>query len=535
MSPAHRTRRPASALRLRTVVATFVAFAAALFGSPTTVARGQSDDDALARIRKTGSLRYGIDTSGAAPFSFLDPADPDRLVGFEIEIVDELARRLGVVATPVRGDWAALIDAMLGGRCDIVLNGVERTPERARVVAFTADYYTYAQQWTVRVADRERLRDLATIAAAPEARIGVLGGSASVDVLRDAGIASHRIVAYDDSIAPYAELQLGRVDAVLAESIIAAYYCGRSTTLHNVEPTFAPGVYAACLRPNDATLRIALDEHLAAMKADGTLGRILQRWGLWSDRQPSLGIERGPVTERIALSVGDTGERDATTVVGFLARATVTTLLLTVLSMPIAFVGGLFLALWMRSRRAVLRVPAWCYVQVVRGTPLLVQIFFVYYTLPQLGVALGAAEWLTFDPFLVGVLCLAGNYAAYEAEIHRAGIDAVPRGQWEAAAALGMSERTALRRVVLPQSFKIILPPVWNDVIAMLKDSSLVSVIGVPELMNAALNLGKSRFSVPEFLALAAGVYLVLSLLADRLGKVLEGRMRRGPAAMVAR
>ena len=241
------------------------------------------------------------------------------------------------------------------------------------------------------------------------------------------------------------------------------------------------------------------------------------------------------MTERIALAIGDTGSRDATTVVGFLARATATTLLLTVLSMPIAFLGGLFLALWMRSRRAVFRVPAWCYVQVVRGTPLLVQIFFVYYTLPQLGVALGAAEWLTFDPFLVGVLCLAGNYAAYEAEIHRAGIDAVPRGQWEAAAALGMSERTALRRVVLPQSFKIILPPVWNDVIAMLKDSSLVSVIGVPELMNAALNLGKSRFSVPEFLALAAGVYLVLSLLADRLGKVLEARMRRGPAALVAR
>jgi ABC-type amino acid transport system permease subunit len=163
---------------------------------------------------------------------------------------------------------------------------------------------------------------------------------------------------------------------------------------------------------------------------------------------------------------------------------------------------------------------------VVRGTPLLVQIFLIYYTLPVLGKTLGLGDALVWPAFAVGILCLAGNYAAYEAEIHRAGLDAVPKGQREAALSLGMSTRQSLWLVELPQSFRIILPPILNDLVAMIKDTSLVYVIGVRELTAVALGLGKARLIVPQMLVVAAVFYLVVSVVADALGRRLEARLR---------
>jgi len=195
------------------------------------------------------------------------------------------------------------------------------------------------------------------------------------------------------------------------------------------------------------------------------------------------------------------------------------------MSMPLAVCLGLALAMMRSSRHRLLAWPAALYIEIVRGTPLLVQLYLVYFSLAQLGVRWGT-DALTFDAFYVGVVCLAGNYAAYEAEIHRAGIQAIDTGQREAALSIGMSERQAFFRVVLPQAFKIVIPPVINDVIAMLKDSCLVSVIGVQELLTVAQSVGKARASVAEMLVVAAFFYLTLSLPCYYLGKYIERRLK---------
>jgi His/Glu/Gln/Arg/opine family amino acid ABC transporter permease subunit len=198
--------------------------------------------------------------------------------------------------------------------------------------------------------------------------------------------------------------------------------------------------------------------------------------------------------------------------------------------MPLAVLFGLFLALMDRSRRRWIAWPARAYVLVVRGTPLLVQVFLVYYSLPVLGEALGLGNALVWPAFAVAILCLTGNYAAYEAEIHRAGLDAVPKGQREAALSLGMTPGQSLRRVELPQSFRIILPPIVNDLVSMIKDTSLVYVIGVRELTAVALGIGKARLIVPQMLAIAAASYLLVSLVADAFGRRLQARLARGGA-----
>ncbi|MFM7052857.1 MAG: ABC transporter permease subunit [Planctomycetota bacterium] len=494
-------------------------------------------------------LRWGADPSGGAPFAFFDPADPSRVIGFEVDIMEEVARRLGRPLEPYRADWLALFDALEAGRCDVLMNGFEVTEERAEVARFSVPYFAFGQQIVVRAGDAGQVRSLADLAGR---RIAVLNGSASVDVLREAGFPDAAILQYDDSLAPYTEVALGRADAALAESIIAAYYAAGDARLALVEGTFAPGTYAAVTRKEDAELGAAIDRALRGMQTDGTLGEILQRWGLWDDSQQPLGTARGRTQD---MRPDARGARDLSLDAAAIAPAVLkgagVTVLLTVVAMPIATVAGLFLAVGRLSPRAWLRRASIAYIAVVRGTPLLVQVFLAYFSLPPLGQWLyahapaavqgvldlaGGEGFLALPPLLVGAMCLSANYAAYEAEVHRAGIEAVPKVQWDAARALGLSRGQTLRHVVVPQGVRIAMPAIVNDLNSLIKDSCLVSVIGVTDLLSVCLGIGKARFTVPEMLVIAATVYLALSIAGDLLGNRLERRLRaRGFAIAPAR
>lgn len=479
-----------------------------------------AEETTLQRVRRTGELRWGADPSGGEPFVFTDPANPKREIGFEVEMVERIAGHLGVTAKLVPSDWAALPDSLIARRVDLIVNGLEVNAERARQVWFTVPYFRYRQQLTVRRGDRERYRTLEDLKGKP---VAVLNGSAGVEVLKEAGWPDRLIVQLDDSLKPYEAVQAKRAEAALAESIIAAAYRARFEDLVSQPDTFSPGLYAMAVHNDDTDLHAELNRILALMMSNGELGEIYQRWGIWDDQQRELGTAMGRQQEGYVA-----GERrtDWGRIVLALLEGAALTLLLTAVSMPLALAAGLVLALMGRSKNPLLAWPARGYIQVVRGTPLLVQMYVIFFSLPKLGEWLGT-EALTWPAFLVGVLCLSANYAAYEAEIHRAGIDAVPKGQREAALALGLSERQAFYSVVLPQSFRIILPPVLNDLISMLKDSCLVSVMGVSELLYVANTTGKATFQYAQLLLIAAAIYLLLSLIADWLGKRLEARLRR--------
>jgi len=482
-------------------------------------------DDGLSRMRESGIMRWGCDISGAAPFTFPDPANPDRIIGFEVEIAEELARRLGVRAERFSADWLALIDALDADRCDLLINGFEVTADRERVVAFSRPYFRYTQQLVVRAEDRERFASLEDLKGRP---IAVLNGSASIDSLRSAGVPASLIIQYDDSLAPFTETVLERVDACLQESLIARFYAGHDPRLALVDATFDPGVYAVIVRKHDEALLASVNGALKTMQADGTLGRILQRWGLWSDAQRDLGTDRGPIVATIPEAIGTPPEDGLpwSLVLWSLARAAAMTALLTVVSMPIATFLGLLLAIAILHGPKPISRLCRGYVLVMRGTPLLVQIFLLYYSLPALGAWLGIPELLTWNKIIVGIVCLAANYAAYEAEIHRAALHAIPRSQWDAACALGFTRWQTLRFIVVPQSWRLSLPAIINDLNSLIKDSSLVSMIGVQELLAVALGIGKASFAVPSMLVAAAAFYLALSLLSDWFGQALERRAR---------
>ena len=190
-----------------------------------------------------------------------------------------------------------------------------------------------------------------------------------------------------------------------------------------------------------------------------------------------------------------------------------------ILAIGFAFLG----ALGRISTFAPTYAIATLYVSVVRGTPLIVQILFVFIALPQIVPAAARIPIVG-----IGIFALAFNYGAYMTEIFRAGIVAVPSGQREAAAALGMSERRIMLRVVMPQAIRIVTPAIGNEFIAMIKDSALVSIIGIQELLWRARTIGSANFRSFETLILAATVFWILTIIFSFFQERLEQRMARG-------
>jgi polar amino acid transport system permease protein len=203
-----------------------------------------------------------------------------------------------------------------------------------------------------------------------------------------------------------------------------------------------------------------------------------------------------------------------------------TTLYVAAISITFAIAFAIMGALGRLSSNPILYSVSTLYVSLVRGTPLLVQILFVYLALPQIFPIVNE-----LPKEVLGIFALSFNYGAYMTETFRAGIQAVPRGQSEAAQALGMPGRTRMRRIILPQAVRIITPAIGNEFISMIKDSSLVSVIGVPEILWRAQRVGQSNFKGLETLMVAAGIYwgltIVLSIVQDRLEKRMAESDRR--------
>lgn len=195
------------------------------------------------------------------------------------------------------------------------------------------------------------------------------------------------------------------------------------------------------------------------------------------------------------------------------------TVFLTFVSMALALVIGLFLALaQFDPRKRYLSWPARAIVEVIRGTPLLLQLFYIFYVFPSFGLRL--------DPIAAGIAGLGMNTGAYLSEVYRAGIDAVDKGQWEAADALGMPTGLTFRHIVLPQAFRIIIPPVGNYFISLFKDTALVSTISVSELLFSGELLAAQTFRYVEIYSIIFVMYLAISYPASLGVRWIERRLR---------
>ncbi len=204
------------------------------------------------------------------------------------------------------------------------------------------------------------------------------------------------------------------------------------------------------------------------------------------------------------------------------------TVLLAIFTVVLGVILGVFLALMKISRNKILNFISTAYIEVIRGTPLLVQIFIIYYGLPLIGIDFPSLTFLGSygEEFVAGIIALSINSGAYVAEIIRSGIQSVDKGQMEASRSLGLSYNATMRYIIIPQAFKNILPALGNEFIVIIKESSIVSVIGIHELMYNANTVRGNTFIPLEPLIVAAAIYFVLTFSLSKLLGTAERRMR---------
>jgi polar amino acid transport system substrate-binding protein len=475
--------------------------------------------DTLEQVRQRGTLRWGGDASGGAPYIYHGPEN--ELIGFELELAQYLAEELGVRPEYVNWEWDMLPQILDRGTIDVVLNGYEWSEEREQLWSSSIPYYIYKLQLLTRKDDVaiRTWEDLRVEPGEARKRVGVLQGSAAERYIESRFGEAVELKKYPEVTSVMGLVEQGQLDATLQDVPIAIHYGRDFPGLHGIGQPEAPGYYVAFVRKGDEALREALNAAIAKGLADGTLRRIYEKYGLWNDDQNAL----AEAAQNWPPGVSAAASRWANMpqYIELLLQAAWTTVLLSFLSMPLAILIGLCVAMGRLYGPAWVRWPLEAYVELLRGTPLLLQLFVIYYVLPQL-------TGVSIPEFWAGVLGLAINYSAYEAENYRAGMLAIPRGQMEAALSLGMSTPTALRRVIVPQAVRIVIPPVTNDFIALFKDTSVCSMIAVVELTGMYRFLFQSHPRLMlEFGLLTALLYLAMSYPLSLVARRMETKFKK--------
>ena len=498
-------------------------------------------------------LRWAADAEGGAPYICRDPNDVNRFIGFEVELAEALEKELGRRIEFVQYDFKSLVPGLLRGDFDFAMNGLEVTPDRVEALRFTRPYYIYTLQLVARAHETRfsSLDECKKIGGV----VGTLEDTAAARLLDRMKI---RKRSFGNQVEPYLDLELGRLDAVLLDLPIAAYYAQPNPKLKFVGKPLGRGQYSIAFPNDQEALAAQVDAALGRLIAKGVLRRIYGKWRIWNGAQKELAAA-GPPTLQIAqaiqaaegdpqpVEVGDdrpTGSQDGEVMrdvlsesrrlwtvsdyLPVLLRGAAVTVLITLASMLLATVIGLPVALVRLYAPPPFRQMAVVYVEFFRGIPVLLLLFFLYYGLPAISQNYRLPVALNLAPLQAAVLGFGLNYAAYQAEIFRAGILSIPVGQWEAAASLGMSRLTTFRRIIAPQAARVVLPPMTNDFVALFKDTSVVSIIAVEELTKQYQELAKSSLKYLEIGLATAILYLIMSVPLGYLSRYLEQRWGKG-------
>ncbi len=507
--------------------------------------------DDWAAIVADGRLTWAADQEGGGPFLYPSPESPDQIVGFEVDLAAALAQHLGVTDAFTQGAWDTLPAMVQADKVHIVLNGYEWTPERAAHLESSMPYFVYALQLMARE-DDTRIHGWTSLQQAPSDgsrwQVGVLGGSAAEEVMVDrCRTAPCDVTLYDGNTDAMRDVVTGRLDVTLQDTPIVHFYGPMFPNLRPIEAPVSPGTYVIYAKKGETELISRINTALIVMLRTGELESIYKKHGLWDSLNQGLtryaddakyfGYSDASLTiaPSHAATSDDAAEAPPPPAVPgrlhllqyslpILVQSALMTVLLAVVSFPIAIALGIGVAVGRMYGPRWMHAPLTVYVEFLRGTPLMLQLYFVFFVLPEVGINIPALA--------TAILGLAVNYSAYESEIYRSGLQAIPKGQMEAALSLGLTRAQAIRHVILPQAFRIVIPPVVNDFIALFKDTSVCSVITIVELTKQFSILSKSSMAVIEMMGLTAVLYLAMSYPLSLLSRRVEKAM--GQAGVVA-
>jgi His/Glu/Gln/Arg/opine family amino acid ABC transporter permease subunit len=482
----------------------------------------------LERVRDRGRLVIGTDAT-YQPFEFMEHGE---LRGFDVELGNEIGRELGVPVEWVVMEWAGIFPGLETGKFDLVMSGVTITEERKKGLGFSRPYFLSGQtvvrrRGDTRIRGSRDLRDK-VVAVQQETT-----GQTAAERL---GLPKERIHRFDTLPDALTDVVNRKSDAAIGDLPALKEFTRKGfAELELVGGVFVEENLGVVARKRETDLIAAVNRALGRIMVDGRYARIYEQWiGEPLTTAALAGLDRvkdqgTPVRESSgagAASAAATREEPQAgsafsirfdllgQVLPLLLQGARLTVLLTLAALAIGIPGGLLIALARLSTFQPLRLAATTYVEAVRGTPLLMQIYVIYFVLPAVGISLPA--------LVAGIAALSLNAAAYISEIFRAGIESIEAGQMEAARSLGMDYGGAMRWVILPQTIRRVLPPMTNEAVALLKDSSLVSVVALAELMRVGKELATTSGSPITIYLFVALIYLAMTLPLTHLVRRLE-------------
>jgi His/Glu/Gln/Arg/opine family amino acid ABC transporter permease subunit len=447
--------------------------------------------DTLDDVKSEGVLVVGTDAT-YPPFEYADDQTRE-IVGFDIDLMKAIADQLGVKAEFVVVPFDGIIAGLNSGKYDCLISAMTITPQRAEAVLFSEPYYDAGQSIAVPV-NNKTIRSIDDL---PGKRLGAQLGTTGEKLAKE--IPRATVKSFDNIGEAFRDMANGNLDAIINDKPVSQRIIAARGKAKLVGPILNTERYGIAVRKDQARLKKAIDETLLELKSNGTYAWLNEKWF----GSPVIRSADRPFFATLWH------------ILKYLAPAVPMTVLITIASFILAVILGLLTAIFRIANSKIARNIAKVYCDIVRGIPLIVQIFFIYF-------GLGAIFHL--GEFWAGVAAIGICYGAYLAEIFRAGIQAIPRGQTEAALSLGMSRAQVDRYVIIPQAGRLVIPPMANEFIACLKDSSLVSIIGLRELTRAGREyLSWSYIDFATWLMVGL-IYLVMTLALARFSRVLERR-----------
>jgi arginine/lysine/histidine/glutamine transport system substrate-binding and permease protein len=470
--------------------------------------------------------------SGAfQPYSTTD--ENGQLTGFDADIAREIAIRLGKKPELVQTDWAGIQAGLQSRKYDLICGSMAITAERLETMHFSLPYYVSGAQVFV----KEGVASLKGI------RIGVTEDSTYADYIQThpGQFAEAKVVTYGSEAEIVAAMNTDKIEAFVSDRIVGGFYVqkggsGKIVPFGGLLYQESCGIAA---RQDSAELVHRVNRALFEMIQDGTYSAIYSKWvGSAPDLEVLL-ASWGEFTEHIPqvdnLRTASSGDKpgfadSASAMLPLLAKGAVLTIELTLITAILALLTGSLLGVGTVSRRKWIKGLSLFYIWLIRGTPLLVQLFISYFVLATLVNRLAGTE--VVGAFGAALIALVVNTTAYNAETLRGGINGVDKGQWDAAASLGMPRPKILRRVILPQAFADALPSLGNNLVVLTKDTSLVGAITLIELTYSARNVVFQTGQAFLPFVLAAAFYLAIISVITVSVNVWERRLQRSRQAV---
>ncbi|EMN0314423.1 TPA: ABC transporter permease subunit [Staphylococcus aureus] len=451
-------------------------------------------DQTWEKIKERGELRVGL-SADYAPMEFEHTVNgKTEYAGVDIDLAKKIAKDNNLKLKIVNMSFDSLLGALKTGKIDIIISGMTSTPERKKQVDFSD---SYMMTKNIMLVKKDKVNEYKDIKDFNNKKVGAQKGTEQ-EKIAQTEIENASITSLSRLPDVILALKSGKVEGAVVEKPVAEAYLKQNPKLGISNVKFNE-------EEKDTVIAVPKDSPKLLSQINKTIKEVKDK-----------GLIDKYMTNAANAMTDDSGF--ISKYGSFFLKGIKITILISLIGVALGSILGAFVALMKLSKIKIISWIASIYIEILRGTPMLVQVFIVFF-------GITAALGLDISALVCGTIALVINSSAYIAEIIRAGINAVDKGQMEAARSLGLNYRQTMKSVIMPQAIKNILPALGNEFVTLIKESSIVSTIGVGEIMFNAQVVQGISFDPFTPLIVAAALYFVLTFVLTRIMNMIEGRL----------